>query len=109
MHPLEAHPAQKAKNRRTRNSFGRAKAKAFRNAQALHPVPEGWEYWEYVDWVRDRYVISHYRNRCVYSSYWYGGNIRRHAKGEDAVTLAEHRADIAFAEQWAEHRECATE
>ena len=99
MDALEAHLAQKAKARRTRNALVRAKAKAYRNSKVLYPFPEGQECWEDVERYRAQYVKWHYRNRHNCSGMWCGhGNPRRY-RGINLRTLQECRSDYDFRDQ----------
>lgn len=121
MNALEAHLAQKAKARRTRNSFVSAKAKAYRIAKIYNDSPDFICHYDRegelrlvatmddVFYLRSRYVVHHYRTRCRDSSYWYGGNLRRYGKGKEAVTAAERRSHISVLEGYAEFMEYGME
>lgn len=102
MDALEAHLAEKAKARRTRNALDRAKAKAYRNAKTVFPYPESYlaKSWEDLLAERESYVLSHYRNRqrCSCSRC---GNPRHHRdnKNTDALSLQERVSLASHREQ----------
>lgn len=108
MDAMEAHLAQKAKARHTRNALDRAKAKAYRVAKIVYDSPDLGSHYhrgeeshavatmDDVFWLRKHYVTYHYRNRHLCSGMWCGhGNPRRY-RGANHVTLQEQHADAAF-------------
>lgn len=90
--------AEKAKVRDRRNQLDRAKAKAYRTAQAVcFSSPYGCGGWEEVDRCRAQYVRYHYRNRTLRcESGRMAGNPHRWWKGEYALTRQELQADLRF-------------
>lgn len=99
MDVLEARLAEKVRYRRHRAGLARAKARAYRIAKVIYPCPDvREESWDEVFAARDSYVLGHYRNRVRCSAWWFGHNMRRYAKGDDAVTLQERRQDFAEAD-----------
>ena len=120
MDALEAHLAKKAKARRTRSSFRRAKAKAYRIAKICNDSPDFICHYDReeesrlvatmddVFYLRSRYVVHHYRNRCRCSCPMCG-NPRRHEKAKWALTVAERRSHRDLVEGYAEFIEQGTD
>ena len=120
MDALETHLAEKAQARRTYNSFVRAKAKAYRVAKIYKGAPDFICHYDRegesrlvatmddVLYLRERYVVHHYRTPCCCSSWWYGRNLRCYGKGKWAVTVAERRSYVSLLEGYAEFIEQGT-